>query len=139
MTKKVISEDYATRMKDPSLTWYEKLYGRTEEDIRARLIHAMHEHNVWRIEAAYSGGHDEGGVDDLLLKDSDGEPMSYASTKGDDFWSLCNEVLSTKFLSWALGMSVAGALIVDRGEGRLWTEGQHEDWVNDDDPIDWKL
>ena len=138
MTKKVISSDYKERMSDPELTWYEKIYGESEHDVKTRLLRVMKEEGVHRVQAAYSGGHDEGGVQSLRAWNAAGEergPSSY----DEPLWQVCDEVLTTKFFSWALGFTVEGILYVDLGEKRCWTEGQMETWAQDEDPLDWKL
>ena len=137
MTKK-ISEDYKERMADPTLTWYEKLYGRSEHDVKRALLRVVRDRGVHRIEAQYSGGHDEGGVQDMQAWDRAGNEVEIEGWD-DPLWQACDDVLSTKFFSWALGFSVEGKLIVDLEEKRAWTEGQYEDWVPDEEPLDWRL
>lgn len=138
MTGKKISTDYSERMADPSLTFYEKFYGRSEHDVKRVLLEQMKEAGANRVEASYSGGHDEGGIQDMTVFDSSGNEIAVDSYN-HPLWEACDAVLTTKFYSWALGMSVEGTLFVDMGEKRVWTEGQHEDWVQDDDPLEWRL
>lgn len=137
MTGKKISTDYKERMADPSLTLYEKFYGRTEHDVKRVLLEEMKAAGAHRAEAIYSGGHDEGGVQDIRVYDRSGNDI--ACDYNHPLWVACDDVLTTKFFSWALGMSVEGTLYVDLEEKRAWTEGQHEDWVPDGDPLEWRL
>lgn len=133
-------EEYKKRMADPTLTFYEKFYGESEDAVRNRLIHVLHEHKIHKIEATYNGGHDEGGVDDLQAWDKDGNELEVDTSNWEDpVMKACNDVLTTKFLSWALGCSVYGTLYVDMAQKRVWTEGSIEEWVDDKEPIDWTL
>lgn len=141
MAKKPLSElTYEERMKDPSLSWYEKLYGRTEESVKNRLIHVLHEHDIHKIEATYNGGHDEGGIEELQAWDKDGVPIEPDDDWEHPVWEACNEALSTQFFSWALGASVYGNFYVDMDERRVWSEGSIEEYVPDvHHKIDWAL
>jgi hypothetical protein len=144
MNTKPLSEmTYKERMKDSSLSMFQKLYGKNEEDIKNHLVHVLHEHGIYKIEATYSGGHDEGGVDELKAWDKDGVEVEWKETAPDAWqdpvWEACNDVLTTKFFSWALGCSVYGMLHVDMGERRVWTEGEIEEYVPDKEPLDWTL
>ena len=135
---KTISPNYEERMKDPTLTWYEKLYGKTEEAAFNGLIHRMHEYGVYRIEATYQGGHDEGGVEELQAWDSAAVLMEIEGMAWDHpLQEACNDVLSTKFLSWALGCTVVGILHADLELKKIWTSGEREEFVPDKEPIEW--
>jgi hypothetical protein len=135
---KTISSDYAERMKDPSLTWYEKLYGKTEASAFNDLIHRMHEYGVSRLEATYHGGHDEGGVEEFYAFDEQDAPLEIENMNWEHpLQASCNEVLSTKFLSWALGCTVVGTLHANLKEKRIWTQGEIESFVPDEEPIEW--
>lgn len=142
MSEKPLRErSFEERMKDPSLSYYEKMYGQSEDDVRNALIHSMHKAKASRVEATFWGGHDEGGVQDLSIYDASGNlieddpPRSY----DDELWAACDAVLSTKYYSWALGCSVEGTLYVDMKERRLWTESSIEEMVPERDPITWDL
>jgi hypothetical protein len=139
MTKKLEGTTYEERQKMPGLTLYEKLYGRTEEEIRNKLIHTLHEHGISYIEAIYYGGHDEGGVQELTARDKDGNDIETGGTWEDPVWEACNDVLSTKYFTWALGCSVEGTLYVDMQQRKVWTESSIEEMVTDKEPIEWTL
>lgn len=118
---------------------YEKYYHETPEAVYNRLIHVLHEHGIHKLEATYSGGHDEGGVEELQAWDKDGNEVETGGTWEDPIWEVCNNALSTRFFSWALGASVYGTFYVDVSEKRMWSEGQIEQYVPDEDnTIDWR-
>src|SRR5262245_4378264 len=137
---KTYSEDFTERWENSSLTMYEKLYARHEHDVYREMLDAMSRYGVHRLEATYSGGHDEGGVEEIdVLLGASGDPLEI---EGVDDWNhdlnrLANEVLSTKFYSWAFDFSAMGRLIVDINERRIWTEGEVERYAPDQEPIEW--
>lgn len=137
MTKALSEMTYEERRSVPGLTLYEQLYGKTEHDVKRDLLAAMRKAGVHRIEATYSGGHDEGGVQEMQLYNVSGGTVSLLDSS--PLWDACNEVLSTKFFSWALGCSVYGTLYVDLGEKRAWTSGEIEQYSEDTDPLEWHL
>lgn len=119
---------------------FEKYFNDTVEGVRNRLIHTLHEHKIRKIEARYSGGHDEGGVDEIQAWDKDGNEVEVDDSNWQDpVVQACNDVLTTKFLSWALGASVHGTLYVDMGTKRVWTAGEIEEFVEDKEPLEWDL
>lgn len=118
--------------------FFKKFYDSSLEEVRDRLIHVLHTHKIWKVEGAYSGGHDEGGLDELQAWDKDGNEVDVGSW-GSEVFDACNMVLTTKFFSWALGASVYGSFHVDMSQRRVWTEGSIEEYVEDKTPIDWPL
>ncbi len=142
MTKQLSEYTYDERRTMPGLTMYERLYGKREHDVKRELLATMKRLGAHRVEAQYSGGHDEGGVQDMEVWNASGEllmPHDENQSDYDKLWEACNEVLSTKFFSWALGCSVSGNLYVDLGEKRAWTSGHMEAWVDDPESLEWKL
>jgi hypothetical protein len=139
-TRPPLSDDYNVRRQDSSLTLFQQLYGRYEDDILDAMLSAMRKYGVHRFEGTYSGGHDDGGLQEVnLLWDRAGNDVEI---DGIDSYThelrMCaDEVLSTKFFSWALGFDVSGRLIVDMDERRAWTEGQQEEirYIDDPDPL----
>src|SRR5262245_61251698 len=107
MTEKPLTEREALD------TLYEKFYGETIEEVKNRLIHTLHEHGVHKVEGTYSGGHDEGGVDELTAYDKDGNALELEEKWDEPVRQACNDMLTTKFFSWALGASVYGSFGVD--------------------------
>jgi hypothetical protein len=146
MSKPLSEMTYDERRKIPGLSIYAQLYGETEDEVRNRFIHTMHEYGVYAICAQYSGGHDEGGIDDFdYVQDKNGDEVSFdgkTATQLDwdhPFRRACEDVLTTKFFSWALGASVYGTFNFDMHKRRVWTEGSIEEYVDDQTPIDWRL
>ena len=142
MTKALSEYTYEERRTMPGLTMYERLYGKKEHDVKRELLANMRRLGVHKVEATYDGGHDEGGVQDLSAWNGAGElvmPHDENRAEYDRLWESCNEVLSTKFFSWALGYSVSGTFYVDLAEKRAWTSGSMEAWVDDPESLEWKL
>ena len=137
MTKPLSEMTYEERKSVPGLSLYEQLYGKLEHDIKKELLAIMKKEGVHRLEATYSGGHDEGGVQELSCWNGAGEVVN--GLDDDALWDACNEVLGTKFFSWALGCSVYGTLHVDLSEKRAWTVGEIEQYSEDTDPLEWNL
>jgi hypothetical protein len=140
-TRPPLSEDYGERSRDSSLTLFQKLYGRYEEDILDDMLAAMRKYGVHRFEGDYSGGHDEGGLQEVdVLTDGAGNDVEIDGIDSYDheLRRCADELLSTKFFSWALDCSVYGRLIVDMNERRAWTSGQQEEtrYIDDPDPLE---
>lgn len=115
------------------------LYGEMDPvEVRRNLIREMNRLSVVRLDGTYSGGHDEGGLDDLTLYGKDGKPLEGNLSYDHPLHQAVEDLLTTKFYSWALGMSVYGHVYVDLKEKRAWTEGEEEttEYVPDTDPID---
>lgn len=142
LVKPLSEYTYDERREMPGLSMYEKLYGKTEHDVKRDLLSAMKRVGAHRVSAAYSGGHDEGGVTDMEAWNGAGElvmPNDENREEWDKLWSACDAVLSTKFFSWALGCSVYGTLHVDLAEKRAWTTREVEQYSTDTDPLEWAL
>lgn len=118
---------------------YEKYYDEKPEAVYNRLIHVLHEHGIHKLECTYSGGHDEGGVEELQAWDKDGKEIEVERGWDQPVELAANQALSTRFFSWALGCSVYGTFHVDVGEKRMWSDGQIEQYVPDEEnAIDWR-
>lgn len=115
-------------------------------EIRRAIVREMNRLGAYRLEGHYSGGHDEGGLEYLNLFDKKGEKLTPAVdaegnprdlTWDDPLWTAVDDLLSTKFYTWALGESVYGDVFVDLKEKKAWTEGRHEvtEFEDDTDPI----
>lgn len=100
-------------------------------------MHTLRKYGIHRVEAEYSGGHDEGGIADLIAFDKDKNVIDL--NVDQEVWDACNDVLTTKFLNWACGATHIGQLYVDMGERKVWTEGSYEEFVPDPDPIEWDV
>lgn len=124
------------------MSLYEKTYGRPEEDVMRALVRVMRKNGVHKLDAEYSGGHDEGGVQSIVVMNSKGEPMELENLTWDhELWQACDEVMATKYYTWALEGYVCGWLHADLDDGRVWTDGQEEQtsYVPMRDPIDWRV
>lgn len=106
-------------------------YGyRTADLILPDLIAAIEEAGADLMEAGYSGGNDEGGVDDIILYrrfEENGEEqrvqIAYAGSWSDPVWELANEMMSSKYYTWAGEFEASGTLYCDTREKHAWCEG----------------
>ena len=117
------------------------LYGEPNiNDVRRNLIREMNRASIYRLEGSYSGGHDEGGLDDdLTCLDKDDRVVVLEVPEGNlALYQAVEDLLSTKFYTWALDCYVTGRVYVDLREKRAWTEGSVEEmqYVDDHDPVD---
>lgn len=119
-------------------THVSSVFGPDHNEVRRNLIREMNRLGVVRLEGEYSGGHDEGGLQTLLLYKPDGKVLDQDLSYDDALWQAVDSLLETKFYSWALGMSVYGTVFVDLETRRAWTEGEEERFAKDEDPIDWR-
>jgi hypothetical protein len=114
---------------------------------KSELLKAVSDVGATRLEARYSGGNDEGGVDDVVLFDKAGAeieaPESFTERDprpGDSEWAIRNgkvseyhplwraadDMLATEFGSWAGEFSAYGTLYADTKENRVWRDGTYE-------------
>ena len=133
--------------------WHDH-YGSPETHLR-ELLTLLEAKGVKLLAAEYSGGNDEGGVQQLTLystieRDSDGfanvEPRhgeTWAEIPYDGDWNDplhqgCDRILSTKYGSWAGDYSAWGFLYIDVEKRRCWMDGSEtvEQAVDIDDAID---
>lgn len=125
-------------MPDTGITpFYAEYYDKPVDEVKKDLVRLMRERGIHRIEATYSGGHDEGGVQDIeRIVDGKGNTVEIPEFQwSHPLWQALDAVLTMKFMSWALGMSVYGTLYVDLDERRAWTVGEQEVYQPDTDPI----
>jgi hypothetical protein len=119
-------------------TPYSVYGGRDPNDIRRDLIREMNRLGVYSLDGQYSGGHDEGGLDQLTLYNKAGDVIEGELKYDHPLHQAVEDLLSTKFYSWALECSVYGHVYVDLRKKRAWTEGSEEvmEYKDDADPID---
>jgi hypothetical protein len=105
----------------------------TAEEAKGKLFEAMQEYGVHHLEASYSGGNDEGGVDELeVLKDADGNDIEVEGLGWQHpLQSAVDSVLSVDFGSWAGDFSASGTLHADRKENKVWRTGSTSQYVDD--------
>lgn len=106
--------------------------------VRRNLIREMNRIGAHRIEGEYAGGHDEGGLEYLQAFDGDDNLVSIEGNYDHPLWAAVEDLLSTKFYTWALENYVNGKVYVDLKKKRAWTEGEEEvsRYEEDMDPID---
>lgn len=105
----------------------------TAEQAKNGLFEAMKEHGVSYLEASYSGGNDEGGVNDVeVMKDADGGEITIESMNWQHpLQEACDRMLSVDFGSWAGDFSASGTLYADRKENKVWRRGETSKYVDD--------
>src|SRR5262245_50336062 len=105
----------------------------TAADAKRKLFDAMRQHGIAYLEAHYSGGNDEGGVDEVRnMKDDRGETVTIENIDWQHpLTEACDGMLSTEFYSWAGEFSAYGVLFADLKEGRVWREGQMSTYSED--------
>jgi hypothetical protein len=113
------------------------IYGRDANEVRRDLVREMNRLGAVHLDGSYSGGHDEGGLDQLEVYDKDNNQID-GLNYDHALWQAVENLLSTKFYSWALECSVHGHVYVDLRKRRAWTEGEEEvmEYREDADPID---
>lgn len=123
--------------------------GENPETITQRLLEELTKLGAVRMEARYSGGNDEGGVDDIHLFGPEDQtvetPSSWSLRKpepGEDvpwyrnkdgmvsephpLWVAADDLLSTEFGTWAGDFSAYGTLHANVQERCAWTDGSYE-------------
>jgi hypothetical protein len=127
-------------------------YGQPSDWI-PKILAKMEEFGISHIEASYSGGNDEGGINSVMATDDKGTPVELTEDRFIDTgetWgngqprmtyneaalkSLLDSLLSTKYLSWAGDFEAHGTLYVSLKERRAWTQGEETTWQEESDPI----
>lgn len=120
---------------------------------KSKLLAAVREAGAVRLEAEYSGGNDEGGVNNIVLKGANGETLptpddtiTRPAKPGDNewqvregvvreyhpLWEAANDMLSTEFYTWAGEFSAWGTLYADLKENRVWREGEMQSGYDSD-------
>ena len=103
------------------------------EQAKSKLFTAMKDHGINYLEASYSGGNDEGGVDEVdVMKDDQGglvtiEKMGWQHP----ITEACDAMLTTEFGSWAGEWSAYGRLYADRSTGKVWRAGEMSSYSED--------
>lgn len=117
---------------------YKPGWERDPTEIRRSIVREMNRLGAYTLKGQYSGGHDEGGLEDLVIYDKKGAEIPIEGRYDHPLWSAIDDLLSTKFYTWALGCSVYGHVYVDLKAKRAWTEGEMEEthYVSDSDPIE---
>jgi hypothetical protein len=100
----------------------------TVDQAKGELFSVMRQHGVNFLDASYSGGNDEGGVDEIeVMKDDRGEPVTIENLHWlHPLKQAVDSMLSPDFGSWAGEFSAHGHLFADVSAGRVWREGSYE-------------
>lgn len=120
---------------------------------KVELLRAVREAGATRLEASYSGGNDEGGVDGIALFDAEGKEMPAPDSwverpaKSDDppwrvkdgvaqeyhpLWQAASDMLATEFGSWAGEFSAYGTLFADTSTGNVKRSGEVQSGYDSD-------
>jgi hypothetical protein len=112
----------------------ESYYGNAEGKLN-EIVLQLKEMGATRLEAGYSGGNDEGGVNDLSVYNGSEELGLSGGGWDHPLWHAVNELLATKFGSWAGEFSASGMLHVTVEPPASWTDGVMSSYVTDEEPI----
>lgn len=117
--------------------WSVSYYG-TLEDVARNLFQVMHEHGVVRMQASYSGGNDEGGVQELeAVRDAYDKEVEVEGPHWDNpLVAALDAVLATKYGGWAFDGNSWGTIYADAMKRRVWTDGSETTEQEDPNPID---
>lgn len=120
---------------------------------KVHLLRAVREAGAVRLEADYSGGNDEGGVNGIRIWDAKGEELTAPDSftqrdpkPGDSEWAIrdgkvseyhplwqaADDMLATEFGSWAGEFSAYGTLFVDTVEGKVTRSGEVQSGYDSD-------
>jgi hypothetical protein len=114
-------------MSDPITDWPGYVlehYGSPEEHTK-KLLALLKKLGANTMEADYSGGGDEGGIERILIYDKKGNNLGFAGGWESELWTMADRLLSTKFYSWAGEFQADGILYANVAEKRAWTEGSY--------------
>lgn len=102
-------------------------------EAKSKLFETMRSHGVAYLEASYSGGNDEGGVDDIeVMKDDRGELVEIAKLNWQHpLMEACDRMLSVEFGSWAGDYSAYGTLFADIKQDKVWRSGEMSSYDED--------
>jgi hypothetical protein len=105
----------------------------SQAEAKSKLFAAMHAHGISYLEASYSGGNDEGGVDEItVLKDDRGETVTIENLNWQHpLTEACDAMLSTEFGSWAGDWTAYGTLFADRQQDKVWRAGEMSSYSED--------
>ena len=106
----------------------------SEAAAKQTLFETMKQHGLAYLEASYSGGNDEGGVDEVtVMKDDRGEAVTIDKVNWQHpLTEACDRMLSTEFGSWAGEFSAHGILYADLKEGKVWRAGEASTYSDDE-------
>ena len=103
-------------------------------DAKSKLFSVMRDHGISYLEASYSGGNDEGGVDEIeVMRDDRGELVTIEKLNWQHpLTEACDRMLSTEFGSWAGDFTAHGKLYADMKEDKVWRSGEMSSYSPDE-------
>ncbi|HSE44249.1 MAG TPA: hypothetical protein VLA89_02860 [Gemmatimonadales bacterium] len=123
------------------------------EDAKGKLFAEMGKIGAVKLEAHYSGGNDEGGVQSIeVLRNDKGKDipipemwLTRPATAEDrpwqvrdglvhtyhPLWEAADEMLSTEFGSWAGDFTAYGTLHADVKQKKVWRDGEISSYTDD--------
>ena len=140
--------------------WENDPYGKHPGPYVDKVLEYMQKVGAVRLEASYEGGNDEGGISGInVFVDKDGKDVEqppWSAETGEvypeghfnagkpvtqydptGFWQSLDNILSTRYGSWAGDFSAYGTLFVDVQERRAWTEGEMSTYTYDSETIEY--
>lgn len=125
------------------MTMFAMGLGRNDPQTATReCIRAMAEFGAVKLEASYSGGNDEGGVDGIKLFNAKGEEVPapemwiqdptapadrpWEGSKYHPLFQAADNILETEYGTWAGEFTAWGTLYVDAAQNKAWREGSYE-------------
>lgn len=111
-------------------------YG-AESEVK-ELFNIMANYGIVYLQAQYSGGNDEGGIQEIesaLMADGREVADEHTSWQGE-LWSAADSVMSCKYGGWAFEGSAWGNLYADAKKGKVWTQGGETVDQEDPNPIE---
>lgn len=117
-----------------STALWQLLGGQNPQVVIAKAIEKMRAEGIAKIEADYSGGNDEGGVQQVRAFKADGTEMELPSPWGGDreydeesLWAMCDDILGSEFGTWAGEFYASGTLYIDPAhDPKCWRKGEYE-------------
>jgi hypothetical protein len=112
---------------------------RSTEVIKASIFNRLRAFGGDFAEADYSGGNDEGGVEDVTVyvtgENGERVPLKVnvvgTGHYKDSLWADFNELLTLDFGTWAGDLSAHGTVYADLAQDRVWRTGQISTYEDD--------
>jgi hypothetical protein len=100
---------------------------------KGKLFAAMKAHGIAYLEASYSGGNDEGGVDEITVMKDDRDKLVTIENLGWEhpLVEACDRMLGTEFGSWAGDFSAYGVLYANVTENKVSRKGSQSHYDED--------
>lgn len=111
---------------------------RSVQELKDAIFAGMKELGADYAEASYSGGNDEGGVDDVALYRHVEDERIEVATPTNFGWDsplfeALNDLLSIEFGTWAGDWSAHGTVFADLRQDRIWRRGEMSSYDPDNE------